>query len=127
MTDFFEGKTENDNIIAEPRFFYGTEGDDSGGNTYKKPTKREFSETSKNVFNAGKELWKYYHAQPKCNVNASLYDIREYFQERNDKGKINSKSDDETYNELIGKLRLILKNLANKIEPKVYEYGFLKI
>ena len=127
MTDFFEGKTENDNIIAEPRLFYGTEGDDSGGNTYKTPTKREFSETSKNVFNAGKELWKYYHAQPKCNVNASLYDIREYFQERNDKGKMNGKSDDETYNEIIGKLRSALKNLAKKIEPKVYEYGFLKI
>jgi hypothetical protein len=88
--------------------------------------KREFSPEATNVFDAGRELWKYYHAQPKCNVNASLYDIREHFQGRNDKGKMNSKSDDETYNELIGNLRTELKTLATKIEPKVYEYGFLR-
>ena len=40
--------------------------------------------------------------------------------------KIYNKSVDETYNELIGNLRLTLKTLARKIEPKVYEYGFLK-
>ncbi|MCL2118798.1 MAG: hypothetical protein FWH27_10275, partial [Planctomycetaceae bacterium] len=68
----------------------------------------------------------YYYAQPGCNVNASLYDIREHFQGRNDKGKMNNTSDDETYNELIGNLRSALKVLATKIEPKVYEYGFLK-
>jgi len=96
--------------------------------------KRDFSETAQNVFNAGRELWRYYHAtiSSPCGggregaVNASLYDIREYFQGRNDKGKMNNKSDDEKYNELIGILRLALKNLAEKIEPKVYEYGFLK-
>jgi len=87
--------------------------------------KREFSEEAKNVFKAGRELWRYYHEQPKCNVNASLYDIREHFQGRNDKGKMNNKSNDDTYNELIGNLRSELKILANKIEPKVYEYGFL--
>jgi hypothetical protein len=87
--------------------------------------KREFSTEATNVFNAGRELWKYYHAQPKCDVNASLYDIREYFQGRNDKGKMNNKSNDEKYNELIGNLREKLKILAKKIEPKVYEYGFL--
>jgi hypothetical protein len=59
-------------------------------------------------------------------VNASLYDIREHFQGRNDKGKMNNKSDDETYNALIAELRSALKILAEKIEPKVYEYGFLK-
>ena len=42
------------------------------------------------------------------------------------KGKMNAKSDDEKYNELIGNLRTELKILAEKIEPKVYEYGFLK-
>ena len=89
-------------------------------------TKREFSSEAKAVFEAGKKLWQYYHAQPKCNINASLYDIREHFQERNDKGKMNNKSDDETYNELIGSLRSELKKLARKIEPKVYDYGFLR-
>jgi len=59
-------------------------------------------------------------------VNASLYDIREYFQGRNEKGKMNTKSEDETYNELIKNLRDTLNILAEKIEPKVYEYEFLK-
>jgi hypothetical protein len=88
--------------------------------------KRKFSPESNSVFITGKELWKYYHKQPDSNVNASLYDIREYFQGRNDKGKMNNQSDDETYTELIGNLRIALKTLAKKIEPKVYEYGFLK-
>jgi hypothetical protein len=88
--------------------------------------KREFSPEATAAFDAGRELWKYYHAQPNCNVNASLYDIREYFQGRSDKGVMNSKSDNEKYNELIGDLRSALKILAGKIEPKVYEYGFLK-
>jgi hypothetical protein len=39
---------------------------------------------------------------------------------------MNNKSNDETYNELIGDLREKLKILARKIEPKVYEYGFLR-
>ena len=60
------------------------------------------------------------------NVNASLYDIREYFQGRNEKGKMNNNSTDENYNKLIENLRDALKLLAQKIEPKVYEYEFLK-
>ena len=87
--------------------------------------KREFSTEAQNVFEAGKNLWRYYHEQPKCNVNVSLYDIREYFQGRNENGKMNNKSSNETYNELIVKLRFALKILAKKIEPKVYEYRFL--
>ena len=60
------------------------------------------------------------------NVNASLYDIREHFQKQKKKGKMKNKSDDETYMRLIAELRSALKILAKKIEPKVYEYGFLK-
>jgi hypothetical protein len=60
------------------------------------------------------------------NPNASLYDIREHFQGRNAKGRMNSRSDDVKYTELIRDLRDKLKILAKKIEPKVYEYGFLK-
>ncbi|MCL1867916.1 MAG: hypothetical protein FWF72_03060, partial [Paludibacter sp.] len=88
--------------------------------------KREFSPEAKQVFDAGRELWKYYHEQPNINVNASLYDIREYFQGRNDSGKMQNKSEDEKYNELIKNLRNSLEVLAQKIEPKVYEYEFLK-
>jgi hypothetical protein len=87
--------------------------------------KREFSPAATAVFDAGRELWKYYHAQPDINVNASLYDIREHFQGRNEKGKMNSRSTDERYNELIANLRDALDALARKIEPKVYEYEFL--
>jgi len=128
MTDFINGKTEFYYIVAEPLLFYHNNDDigSTGGSISRNKTKREFSETAKNVFKTGKELWKYYHAQPNANVNASLYDIREYFQGRNDKGKMNNKSDDETYIELIGNLRLALKALAKKIEPNVYKYGFLK-
>ncbi|MCL2072891.1 MAG: hypothetical protein FWH18_03140 [Marinilabiliaceae bacterium] len=88
-------------------------------------TKREFSTEATKVFDAGRELWKYYHAQQNININASLYDIREYFQGRNEKGKMNNKSQNETYNALMENLRTELKILAQKIEPKVYEYGFL--
>ena len=85
-----------------------------------------FSPEAKAVFKAGRKIWTYYHSQPKCNVNASLYDIREYFQGRDANGKMNNKSNDETYNTLIADLRSALKILAAKIKPKVYEYGFLK-
>ena len=86
----------------------------------------QFSKEAKAVFEAGKELWIYYHKQSACNVNASLYDIREHFQGRNAKGKMNNKSKDEEYNGIISNLRDKLKFLSHKIIPKVYEYGFLK-
>lgn len=89
-------------------------------------TELEFSAEAKEVFNAGRELWNYYHKQPNCNVNASLYDIREYFQGRNEAGKMNNKSDNETYMKLISELREKLRQIEKKIEPKIYEYGFLK-
>ena len=112
MTDFINGK-----IKAETNLFETEEN---------QSVKREFSEDAKGGFDAGRELWIYYHKQPDVNVNASLYDIREYFQGRNEQGKMNNKSDDETYMKLIQALRDKLKLLAAKIEPKVYEYGFLK-
>jgi hypothetical protein len=54
-----------------------------------------------------------------------LYDIREFFQGRDDNGKMNNKSGDDTYNALIKELRQALSVLADKIKPKVYEYRFL--
>ncbi len=39
---------------------------------------------------------------------------------------MNNKSSDEKYNLLIGKLRENLKALATKIQPKVYEFRFLR-
>ena len=78
------------------------------------------------MFSAGLALWQYYHQQPSCNVNASLYDIRKHFQGRNDSGKMNNKSEDVTYMGLIKGLREQLKMLQKNIEPKIFEYGFLK-
>jgi hypothetical protein len=91
----------------------------------KKHKAHKFSDEAKEVFKAGKKLWQYYHSQPTANVNASLYDIREFFQGRDESGKMNSTSGDTQYNTLIGVLRSALKTLALKIQPKVYEYGFL--
>ncbi|TAE71722.1 MAG: hypothetical protein EAZ85_10295 [Bacteroidetes bacterium] len=95
-----------------------------------------FSAEAKVVFDAGRELWQYYHKSiknintflnTKPNANASLYDIREYFQGRNTTtGRMNNKSEDETYTKLMDNLRDSLKVLAKKIEIKVYAYGFLK-
>ena len=84
-----------------------------------------FSAEATAVFDAGRELWRYYHAQPGANPNASYYDIRAHFQGRNDKGKMNSKSSDETYNLLLSNLKEAMEALRLKIVPKVYEYGFL--
>ncbi len=60
------------------------------------------------------------------NVNASFYDIREYFQGRNNKGRMNSNSDDENYMQLIREIRNKLNFLTDKIKPKIYQYEFLK-
>jgi hypothetical protein len=114
MSKFINGKLKNDRS------------GDLYGNQTQRTTALEFSTEATAVFDAGRELWKYYHKQPKCNVNASLYDIKEFFQGRNEKGKMNNKSSDETYMNLIGNLREKLRQLADKIEPKVYEYEFLK-
>lgn len=116
MTNFIKGKIKEE--ATNDTLFEQTKTEEQ------KPL--VFSEEATAVFDAGRELWKYYHAQNGVNVNASLYDIREYFQGRNDKGRMNSKSDDTIYMELIGNLRESLKTLANKIKPKVYEYEFLK-
>ena len=92
-----------------------------------------FSPEAAEVMQAGKALW-YYYIHHKDNelygkapdINASFYDIRAYFQGRNDKGKMNSDSSDETYTALIKDLRTKQKTLAAKIAKKVYKYGFLK-
>lgn len=89
-----------------------------------------FSPDAQEVMNAGRKLWQYYHMQPNANPNASFYDIRLHFQGtkvmKSGKVQMNSDSTDEYYTELIKILRDHLRNLAKKIVPKVYEYGFLK-
>ena len=84
-----------------------------------------FSPEATAVFDAGRELWRYYHAQPNANPNASYYDIREHFQGRNEKGRMNPTSNDTEYMRLLGNLKEAMEALRLKIVPKVYEYGFL--
>ena len=84
------------------------------------------SPAARAVLDAGRELWRYYHAQPGANPNASYYDIRAHFQGCKPNGTMNAKSDDATYNAFLAALRAAHKVLAAQIEPKVYEYGFLK-
>ena len=84
------------------------------------------SPEAKAVMDAGRELWRYYHSMPDAMPDASLYDIREYFQGRNEEnGKMNNSSEDYDYNERIDVLRAAEKILGDKIAEKVYEYGFL--
>ncbi|WRD62883.1 hypothetical protein E5E75_06600 [Helicobacter pylori] len=92
----------------------------------------EFSLCASRVLDAGREIYRYYHTQASTNrhynANASLYDIKEFFQGRNAQGKLNlpAKAKDEHYKQLYANLQDALKDLAKEIQPKVYEYGFLR-
>jgi len=116
MSDFIAGKIKktngNGNIFEPPKEENGT--------------KCRFSPEAQAVFDAGKEVWRYYHSQKNINVNASLYDIREHFQGRNERGTMKGRSDDTRYTELMGILRERMDVLAEKIAEKVYEHGFLR-
>lgn len=122
MTDFMKGRLKKQDsgelelIKTESSIYDGTQ-------------KIVFSQEAKAVLEAGKELYKYYYSKPHITKeanNASFYDIRAAFQGIGTSGKMNPTSTDEKYNELIADLRAKQKLLAKKIQPKVYEYGFLK-
>ena len=125
MQDFLQGKIKPDSKSTDSKSLFNDELDFI-------PTKPLiFSDEAKEVLQAGKEIFKHYHTQAKdskdYNPNAALYDIKAHFQGFNDKGKMNppQKADDEYYKQKLGELNYALKNLAKKIEVKVYEYGFL--
>lgn len=125
MSDYLRGKcTKKENTAIQQTLF-----DDVASSNDDIPM-NHICESAKAVMDAGRELWKYYHAQSDANPNASLYDIRLYFQgvkiTKSGKEQMNSESNDARYTELIGNLRQSLKILASEIRPKVYEYGFLK-
>ena len=117
MSNFLKGKI-TDNETDKPMLF--------DSESFNSSSPRILSDESEKVMSAGKKIWKYYHSKENINLNASLYEIREYFQGRNEKGKMNNSSDDVIYTDLISELRDNLKTLAKKIEAKVYEFGFLK-
>ena len=87
-----------------------------------------FSEEAKAVYESGKELWRYYMQQKGINVNASLYDIKLYFQgvkKESKKQTLNVNSDDEHYNTLRQQLNRSIDKLRSRIQDRVYEYQFL--
>jgi len=123
MTDFISGKiiieaeqTQNGLFIEEQQ-------------SWQTPQKRIFSKEAEDVFKAGEELWRYYHSQKGNDIdtNASLYDIRAYFQGRSQKTQhMNKTSDDKQYTYINELRKEKLKILADKIAEKVYLHGFLK-
>jgi hypothetical protein len=88
--------------------------------------KLEFSSEANDVFNSGKELWKLYHRQKNINHNASLFEIKQYFQGFNGKGKLNIKSQNSEYSKLLDSLKINLDKLGNKINLKSLEYEFYR-
>ncbi|EBF6020032.1 hypothetical protein FI603_03635 [Campylobacter coli] len=113
MYKFIKGEIKNENVLFDEL------------------TKIEFSPQANELLKAGKELFKYYHTHSEDKnylVNASLYDIKEFFQGRDEKGRMNnpSKAKDEHYKVLLSDLSTALNALAKKLVPKIYEYGFLK-
>ncbi|MGN8514052.1 hypothetical protein ACR9MP_06905 [Helicobacter pylori] len=121
LLDFLKGE------IKEPK-----ESDSLFLSAKKENKPLKFSPSASKVFDAGKEIYRYYHKQDfthtPYNANASLYDIKEFFQGRNKQGRLNSptKAKDEYYKQLYANLQDALKDLAKEIQPKVYEYGFLR-
>ncbi|MFA8030196.1 hypothetical protein ACEN76_06835 [Helicobacter pylori] len=119
LLDFLKGKIKE-------------EGDSLFLNAKKENKPLEFSQSASKVLDTGKKIYHYYHKQastdPLYNTNASLYDIKEFFQGRNAQGKLNlpAKAKDEYYKQLYANLQDALKDLAKEIQPKVYEYGFLR-
>ncbi|MBQ6352172.1 MAG: hypothetical protein IJJ28_02755, partial [Lentisphaeria bacterium] len=85
-----------------------------------------FTPEAQAVFAAARELLRYYHAREDSNPNASFYDIRAYFQGRNAKGVMNPDSDDAEYMKRLGALRQAYRKLSANVEPKIYQYGFLR-
>ncbi len=119
LLDFLKGETKED-------------GDSLFLNAKKENKPLKFSPCASRVFDAGRKIYRHYHTQASTNrhynANASLYDIKEFFQGRNAQGKLNlpAKAKDGYYKQLYANLQDALKDLAKEIQPKVYEYGFLR-
>ncbi|EAH9380152.1 hypothetical protein EYB11_02990 [Campylobacter upsaliensis] len=130
MLEFIQGKIKISNKKKKGQQEFNFQSDELEDTFI--PTKPLiFSDEAKEVLQAAKELFKHYHEQAKdkenYNPNTALYDIKAHFQGFNDKGKMNppQKAQDEAYKDKLGELNYTLKNLAKKIEVKVYEYEFL--
>ena len=133
MSDFLKGKVKSgrDDLFSSGERNVAAPADCGAVGT-PRPAGGEIviSDAARDVLDAGRKLWRYYHEQSKANPNASYYDIRKHFQgvkvDAKGKEKMNATSSDADYNERLAALKSVMKKLAAKIEPKVYEYGFLR-
>lgn len=120
MTDYISGK-KRPQVIEDEIFKNDVQANDQP---------LVFSTEANAVFDAGRELWKYYHQQPDADLNAAYYDIRKYFQgtkiDKNGKEVMNSTSEDDNYMRIHSALRQAHNRLSDKISKKVYEHGFLR-
>lgn len=117
MADYINGKIELPQTADE--------GDIFADETQHKVKKIIFSPKAAIVMERGKALWRYYMTQEGIDPNASFYDIKEYFQGRDEKGRMKSSSEDPVYTKLLSDLKEAITDLAKQIEPKIYRYGFL--
>ena len=125
MADFLHGRIERKPGVVIGDLF----GQQAAVDAAKTVLAEAMSPAARAVLDAGREVWRYYMSKPGINANASFLDIRAYFQgyKTTEKGKrmMNSSSEDERYTELMAILRSRLKELEARIEPKIYEHGFL--
>ena len=124
MSDYIRGKAQAESSETGQYNLYDEVPAQTGG----KPL--EFSPEARAVMDAGCELWRYYHSQPGAMADAALYDIKMHFQgtktTKSGKVQMAAESSDARYTELMATLRQRLKALARRIEPRVYEHGFLR-
>lgn len=90
-----------------------------------------FSKEAEELLQKAKTLFRYYHTHSEKQgyiLDASLYDVKEFFQGRDEKGKMKraNEAKDGDYKSLLSDLNEALRILAKKIEPKIYEYEFLQ-
>lgn len=111
MYKYINGLIKNSNIL--------------GGEVFVPPSKLVFSQKALKVLDAAGNLYRYYNnVNDASNPNASIYDIKSFFQEKNN-GRLKRSSSDSTYLHLISELQVKLHALSLDIIPKVYEYEFL--
>jgi hypothetical protein len=130
MSDWLSGKRCADSLGQDELNLEGGVSNSASSESLSLCVKENLSFEARAVMDAGRELWRYYHSQPNSNPDASYYDIRLHFQGvkkmASGKEQMNPSSSDSVYTELLSNLRKAHRALAQVIESKVYEYGFLK-
>lgn len=122
MSDFIAGKARGEAEQVKGELLCA----ESGGETSRDRGPLEFSDEARAVFDAARALWRLYNAQDRANANSSLYDIRRHFQGVDAKGRLDAQGGSDEYKSRLAALRAALKSLALRIEPKIYEHGFLQ-